>query len=137
MKLETAIREAIKLYRNVFSDYCRIVEGVPVIPQIPKVEFHPGIGWHIDGVFAPGSAAEIVDGYSARMRLLAQKINDYRIGPRRTGRIAQLQQEAREADPTHRAPGARPHTPRPGQETPGQEAPGRTYYRKGARAKKV
>lgn len=97
MKQETLIREAVKLYRNTFCDWARIVQGVPVTPNLPKVDFHPGRGWFIDNVFEAGSAADIVEGYSLRMRQIADSIQDYRIGPRKVRRSKQLRDEAQEA----------------------------------------
>jgi len=63
MKASTQIKTAVKLYRDAFSDWARIVYNVPNIPAIPVVHWTPGTGWDIDGKPEAGTSAEIVTRY--------------------------------------------------------------------------
>jgi hypothetical protein len=80
MKAQTRIRLAVKLERDVYADYARIVDHVPVIPKNPQVMWRSGLGWYIDGKRVRGTADEIINDCQGRVDACAQAINDFRAG---------------------------------------------------------
>jgi len=80
MKASTQIKTAVKLYRDAFSDWARIVYNVPNIPAIPVVHWTPGTGWDIDGKPEVGTSADIVDRYQTLADQCFESIKDFRRG---------------------------------------------------------
>ncbi len=93
MKAQTRIRTAVFMERQVYSDYARIVDHVPVIPKKPRVEWRSGIGWYIDGKRVRGSATDIINDCQQRIDALAEAIKDYRAGKLERARTVALPDE--------------------------------------------
>lgn len=78
MKTTTAIRAAVKLCYDAFTDYARIVQNVPVIPKIPQVSYKTGKGWEIDGQLFKLPAEKVIDHYDQCQRYWHEEIKRYR-----------------------------------------------------------
>lgn len=74
MKAATRIKNAAKSMYDAYTDYSRVVQNVPVIPNIPKVQFMAGnpkdgkAGWVVDGRLYPVTADQLVAHFEERAR---------------------------------------------------------------------
>ncbi len=72
MKAQTRIKAACKTMYDAYVDYSRKVLNIPVIPNIPKVEWRAGnpkdgnAGWIVDGRLYPGTAEQVVSHFEER-----------------------------------------------------------------------
>lgn len=79
MKATTRIRMAVKLAREAYCRYSRIVLKHHVKARTAEVRFMPGQGWRVDGkLFRKMTADEVIDYYDELQRGYHQSVIDFR-----------------------------------------------------------
>lgn len=80
MKAATRIKIACKSMYDAYTDYSRIVQNIPVIPNVPKVDWMAGnpkdgkAGWVVDGRLYPVTADQLVAHFEERTAYWQEKI---------------------------------------------------------------
>lgn len=77
MKTTTQVRAAVKLCYDAYADYCRIVKNIPMIPPVPKVSYHAGKGWLIEGKLWECTAEEVINEFGRKANVWWDKVTFY------------------------------------------------------------